>query len=181
MMYIMTMTFFIRLIFRLDTIGVSILLTISGISRAIVRFTLFKPTMKALGEKKTTTLGLIILFVAFFLTGIFGVFYPEIWAFIVLIIFVSFGVSCSRGLLISKITQTVTPKEIGKINGVTTTLDSLAQVIGPTLGTLILTLYDPLLFGFVTGVTAFIAFIMVFKKIIPFMQEAQFKQVEMLE
>ena len=181
MMYIMTLTFFIRIIFGLDTIGVSILLTISGISRAIVRFTLFKPTMKALGEKKMTILGLIILVIAFFLTGIFGVLYPEIWVFIALMIFVSFGVSCSRGLLISKITQTVTPKEIGKINGLTTTLDSLAQVIGPTLGTLILTLYDPLLFGIITGVAAFIAFIMVFKKIIPFMQKVQFIQAEMLE
>ena len=181
MMYIMTLTFFIRIIFGLDTIGVSILLTISGISRAIVRFTLFKPTMKALGEKKMSILGLIILVIAFFLTGIFGVLYPEIWVFIALMIFVSFGVSCSRGLLISKITQTVTPKEIGKINGLTTTLDSLAQVIGPTLGTLILTLYDPLLFGIITGVAAFIAFIMVFKKIIPFMQKVQFIQAEMLE
>jgi len=60
-------------------------------------------------------------------------------------------------------------------------LDSLAQVIGPTLGTLILTLYDPLLFGIITGVAAFIAFIMVFKKIIPFMQKVQFIQAEMLE
>ena len=137
--------------------------------------------MKALGEKKTTILGLIILMVAFFLTGIFGTFYPEIWIFIVLIVFVSFGVSCSRGLLISKVTQTVSPKEVGKINGLATTLDSLAQVIGPTLGTLILTLYDPLLFGIVTGVTAFIAYIMVFKKIIPFMQQVQLKQVEKLE
>ncbi len=181
MMYIMSMTFFIRLIFGLDTIGVSILLTISGISRAIVRFTLFKPTMKALGEKKTTILGLIILMVAFFLTGIFGTFYPEIWIFIILIVFVSFGVSCSRGLLISKVTQTVSPKEIGKINGLATTLDSFAQVIGPIFGTLILTLYDPLLFGIVTGVTAFIAYIMVFKKIIPFMQKVQLKQVDVLE
>ena len=182
MMYIMTLTFFIRLILGLDTIGVSILLTISGISRAIVRFTLFKPTMKALGEKKTTILGLIILVVAFFLTGIFGTFYPEIWIFIVLIVFVSFGVSCSRGLLISKVTQTVSPKEMGKINGLATTFDSLAQVIGPLLGTFLLEFNNgSLLFGIITGVTALIALIMVFKKIIPFMQKVQFKQVEMLE
>ncbi len=177
MLYIITFVFFISLILGLDVVGVAILLTISGISRAIVRFTLFKPTLKKLGEKNMTILGLAILVVAFFLTGIFGNFYPEIWVFIVLIVFVSYGVSCSRGILISKTTQSVSPKEMGKINGYTTTLDSLAQVIGPLLGTFILQYYDPMLFGIVTGIAAFVALMMTFKKITPFMQKAQFKQI----
>ncbi len=177
MLYIITFVFFINLILGLDTVGIAILLTISGISRAIVRFTLFKPTLNKLGEQKMTTLGLAILVVAFFLTGIFGSFYPETWVFIVLIVFVSFGVSCSRGILMSRTTQSVTPKEMGKINGYTTTLDSLAQVVGPLLGTLILTYYDPILFGIVTGFTALVAFIMTFKKIVPLALKGQSKQM----
>ena len=175
MLYIITLVFFINLVLGLDTVGVSILLTISGISRAIVRFTLFKPTLRKLGEKKMTILGLAVLVVAFFLTGIFGNFYPETWVFIILIVFVSYGVSCSRGILISKTTQSVSPREMGKINGYTTTLDSLAQVIGPLLGTFILQYYDPMLFGIVTGVAGFVAFIMTFKKIVPFMLKDQLK------
>ena len=177
MLYIITLVFFLNLFLGLDTVGVAILLTISGVSRAIVRFTLFKPTLKRLGEHKMATLGLAILVVTFFLTGIFGNFYPETWIFFVLIVFVSYGVSCSRGILISKTTQSVHPKEMGRINGYTTTLDSLAQVIGPLLGTFILQYYDPMLFGIVTGVAAFVALIMTFKKITPFMQKAQFKQM----
>ena len=180
-MYITTLTFFINLILGLDTVGVSIFLTISGISRAIVRFSLFKPTLKILGEKRMTILGLFILVVAFFLTGVFGVVYPETWVFIVLIVFVSYGVSCSRGLLISKVTQSVTPKEMGKINGYTTTFDSLAQAIGPLLGTFILQFYDSLLYGIITGVAAFLAFIMIFKKIVPLMQKEKFMQIERLK
>ncbi|MHA2037987.1 MAG: MFS transporter [Promethearchaeota archaeon] len=179
-MYVTTLTFFIRLILGLNTVGISILLTISGISRAIVRFSLFKPTLKRLGEKKMTILGLCILVIAFFLTGVFGLVYPETWVFIVLIVFVSYGVSCSRGLLISKVTQSVTPKEMGKINGYTTTFDSLAQAIGPLLGVLLLGI-NPVLYGIATGTLAFGAFIMIFKKITPLMRKDQFKLIEPLE
>ena len=86
---------------------------------------------------------------------------------LILILFVSYGVSCSRGLLISKITQTVTPKEQGKINGITTTLDSLAMIGGPIIGALMLTLYAPHWWGIVMGLIALVAFLMVFKKIVP--------------
>ena len=180
MMYISTLTFFIDIVLGLNTVGISILLTISGISRAIVRFSLFKPTLKKLGEKRMTILGLFILVIAFFLTGIFGLVYPETWIFIVMIVFVSYGVSCSRGLLISKITQSVTPKEMGKINGYTTTFDSLAQIIGPLLGVFLLGI-NPILYGMATAILAYLAFIMVFKKIVPLMKKNQLKQNETFE
>jgi len=177
-MYVSTLALFIGLILGLDTIGVSLLLTVSGISRAIVRFTLFKPTMRKLGEKKMKYLGFSILVGTFFLVGIFGTYYSEIWVFIVLMVFASYGVSCSRGILISEVTQTVTPKEMGKINGYTTTLDSLAQIVGPLLGTFLLQNFEPLLYGFAMGLLALGAFIMTFKNIVPLMQKEQFKEME---
>jgi MFS family permease len=99
--------------------------------------------------------------------------------FIILMLFVSYGVACSRGLLISKITQTVKPNEMGKINGYTTTIDSLAQIAGPITGAFILTLYDPSYLGITLGLTAVVAFIMFFKKIVPLhlKQEMEYKQV----
>jgi MFS family permease len=174
-MYVSTLSLFIGLILLTpeDTLGVSLLLTVSGISRAIVRFTLFKPTMRKLGEKKMKFLGLVILVGTFFLVGIFGVLYPEIWIFIVLLIFVSYGVSCSRGLLISDVTQSVAPKEIGKINGYTTTLDSLAQIVGPLLGTFLLEIFNPFWYGLVMCLLALGAFLMVFKKTTPFMMKVK--------
>jgi len=177
-MYVSTLALFIGLILGLDTIGVSLLLTVSGISRAIVRFTLFNPTMRKLGEKKMKYLGLSILVGTFFLIGIFGTYYSEIWVFIVLMVFASYGVSCSRGILISEVTQTVTPKEMGKINGYTTTLDSLAQIVGALLGTFLLENFDPFLYGFAMGILALGAFIMTFKNIVPLMQKEQFKEIE---
>ena len=116
MMYTGTLSMFIGFILELDTPGVSVFLLISGISRAIIRFTVFKPTMRALGDRNTTILGLSLLVITPFLIGIFGAFYREKWIFIILMVLVSYGVPCSRGLMTSKITQTVSPKEKGKIN-----------------------------------------------------------------
>lgn len=177
-LYVSTLSIFIGLILGLKTFGISILLTISGISRAIVRFTLFKPTMRKLGEKNMKYLGLFILIGIFFLIGIFGTFYADIWIFIILMVIVSYGVSCSRGILISDVSQTVTPKEVGKINGYTTTLDSFAQIIGPLLGSFLLEKFDPFFFGLTMAVFALVAFIMAFKNIVPLMQREQFKEMD---
>ena len=72
--------------------------------------------------------------------------------------------------------SSVTPKEIGKINGYITIFDSLAQVIEPLLVVFLLGL-NPLLYGIATGTLAFGAFIMIFKKIAPLMKLDQFQQV----
>jgi len=178
-MYVSTLAIFIGLILGLDTLGISILLMISGISRAIVRFTIFKPTIRILGEKKMKVLGLSILTVVFILIGIFGALYPAPWIFIVLLVFASYGVSCARGLMMSKVTETVSPKEIGKINGYTSTLDSLAQIFGPILGTFLLSppLLSPFLFGSIMGILAFVALMMVFKKIVPYREKVKFKDL----
>lgn len=177
-MYVSTLALFIGLILGLDTIGVSLLLTVSGISRAVVRFTLFKPTMRKLGEKRMKFTGLVILVFIFYFIGIFGSFYPEIWVFIILMVVVSYGVSCSRGLLISDLTQSVTPKEVGRINGYTTTLDSTAQIIGPLLGSYFLENLDPFFYGYMMAILALGAFVMIFKNVVPLMQKKQFEEME---
>jgi MFS family permease len=133
-------------------------------------------TIKRLGEKKMTILGLSILVATFFLVGIFGTFYRVIWIFVILMVFASYGVSCSRGILISRVTQSVSPKEIGKINGYTTTLDSIAQIIGPILGTFLLQGFPTYVFGIVLALFAVGAFLMDFKEIIPFLEKSKFKE-----
>jgi MFS family permease len=179
-MYVSTFAVFIGLFLLTpeDILGISILLIVSGISRAAVRFTLLKPTMRILGEKKTKILGLSILVITFILVGIFGTFYREIWIFIVLMVFVSYGVSCARGLMMSKVTETVSPKDIGKINGYTTTLDSLAQIFGPIFGTFLIQEFDPYLFGILMGTLAIIALAMSFKKIVVYREKAQLKELK---
>lgn len=176
-MYVTTLTIYIGLILGMDTLGVSILLTISGASRAIVRFTVFNYTKEKLGEKNMTIMGLFILVITFFFVG----FVTDVITFIILMIFVSYGVSCSRGLIISKITQTVSPKEMGKINGYSTTLDSLAQIFGPIMGTFLLDTTDAYWWGILMSMLSLAAFLMVFRNIIPYMEKMKQSQPPILE
>ena len=175
-MYVATLTIFLGIVLGLNALEIGIVLTISGLFRVIMRFSIFKLTLRLLGENKTTKLGLFIIIITFFLVG----FVRNIWDMIILMLLVSYGVSCARGLLISKITQSVRPNEMGKVNGYITTLDSLAQIFGPIIGTLILTLYAPTWLGITMSLIALGAFIMVFKEIIPlYLKEKQFEAKEL--
>ncbi|MFX1394515.1 MAG: MFS transporter [Promethearchaeota archaeon] len=173
-MYLSTLVIYIGYYLGLNAFQIGILLMITGIFRAIVRFTLFKPTLKLLGERQMTRLGLFIIIVTFFMIG----FIQNIISLLILMLIISYGVSCSRGLLISKITQSVTPKEQGKINGLTTTLDNIAQIGGPLVGAFILTYYSPVVWGTIMGLLAIVAFLMFFKKIIPLHLKEQQLQPE---
>ncbi len=174
--YVTTLTIYLGIVLNLDVIGISFLLTISGISRAIVRFTLFKPTLKLLGEKNMTRVGLLILVITFFLIG----FVQDVIGFTVLMVIVSYGVSCCRGLLISKVTQTVSRKEMGKINGYTTTLDSMAQIFGPIVGSFILTVSQAYWWGILMCILALVAFFMVFKHITPYYAHIESREIPTL-
>ncbi|MCK4239117.1 MAG: MFS transporter, partial [Candidatus Lokiarchaeota archaeon] len=131
------------------------------IFRAIIRFTLFKPTLNKLGLNKMLKLGLGIFTVIFFLIG-----FTQYWQqALILLLFVSFAASCTRGTLSSKITQSVTPKEQGKINGYSSALDSFAQIIGPLLGGFILWALEPYWLGIIMSIFSLVAFFMAFKKL----------------
>ncbi|MFW9988169.1 MAG: MFS transporter [Candidatus Odinarchaeota archaeon] len=134
---------------------------ISGIFRALVRFFLFKPTITKLGEKKAIKLGLTIFLIAFFLVG----FSINLVMFFGLMMVISFAASLTRGPLNSKISQSVSPAEQGKINGYSSGLDSFAQIIGPLLGTFMLNFFEPYFLSFLISSIALVPFLMGYKTI----------------
>jgi len=156
-----TLSFFSVSVLNLTAIDISILFMTSGIFRAGIRFTLFKPTIRKLGEDNAIRLGLAIFLVCFFLVG----FSTNIFSIFILFMFISFAASLTRGPMNSKISQTVSPKEQGKINGLSSALDSLAQIIGPLLGPFILDTLPPYWLGIVVAIIAFPALVISFQKI----------------
>ncbi len=162
--FMITMTsfsFFAKEIFGIGAFEIGILMTIAGVLRAIVRFTLFKPTIRRLGEDNAIKLGLGIFFVSFLIIG----FSINIIMLFTMILFISFAASLTRGPLNSKISQSVTPKEQGKINGLSSGLDSFAQIIGPPTGTLMIEFLPPYYLSFVIAPLALIPFLMGLKAI----------------
>jgi DHA1 family tetracycline resistance protein-like MFS transporter len=156
-----SLSFFAKIVFNLDSSEVGLMLMIAGIFRASVRFTVFKPTLNKLGEDNAIRFGLGIFLVTFLIVG----FSFTIIMFFIFILLISFAASLTRGPLNSKISQSVTPREQGKINGYSSGLDSFAQVIGPLVATFMLGFFPPFFLSFVIGSVAFVPFLMSFKNI----------------
>ncbi len=156
-----SMSFFAVNVLNLSVLDVSVVFMISGIFRAGVRFTLFKPAIKKLGETNAIRVGLVIFVVSFFLLG----FSSNVITVIILFMFISFAASLTRGPMNSKISQTASPKIQGKINGLSSGLDSIAQIIGPLVGSFIIMTFQPYWLGIIVTLIALPAMIMSFQNI----------------
>lgn len=156
-----SISFFSVRVLHLNELEVSFLFMISGIFRAGIRFTLFKPTIKKLGEINAIRLGLIMFFVSFFIIG----FSTDVIMVSFIFLFISFAASLTRGPMNSKISQTASPKEQGKINGLGSALDSIAQVIGPLAGAFILDTLPAYWLGIIVAMVALPAMVMSFQNI----------------
>ena len=156
-----SLSFFSVKVLNLSILDVSFVFMISGIFRAGIRFTLFKPAIKKLGEINAIRVGLVIFFVSFFLIG----FSNNVVVIMIIFMFVSFAASLTRGPMNSKISQTASPKIQGKINGLSSGLDSIAQIIGPLAGTIIISTLLPYWLGIIVALIALPAMVMSFQKI----------------
>lgn len=156
-----SISFFSYSVLHLTPIEISIVFMISGIFRTGIRFTLFKPTIKKFGESNAIRIGLIMFFISFFIIG----FSTNVYMVSFIFLFISFAASLTRGPMNSKISQTASPKEQGKINGLGSALDSIAQIIGPLAGALILSTLPPYWLGIIVALIALPAMVMSFQKI----------------
>lgn len=156
-----SISFFSTEILLLDPLEVSFLFIISGIFRTGIRFTLFKPTIKRLGESNAIRVGLVMFFISFFIIG----FSTDAFMVSFIFLFISFAASLTRGPMNSKLSQTASPKEQGKINGLGSALDSIAQIIGPLAGSIILYTLPAYWLGIIVSMIALPAMVMSFQKI----------------
>ncbi|MFX1325938.1 MAG: MFS transporter [Promethearchaeota archaeon] len=109
-------------------------LTWVGILRVIFQSILITPLLKKAGEDNALKIGVLCLVITMstliFITNYWIVFLP--------LIFLAFGTGLVRPILISKLTNFVEKDETGSILGVNNSLSSIAMIITPILGGLIL-------------------------------------------
>jgi MFS family permease len=65
----------------------------------------------------------------------------------------------------SKISQTVSPKDQGKINGLSSSLDTTAQILGTLIGPFIIDILPPFWLGIIVGMIGLPPFLMAFQNI----------------
>ncbi|MEJ2293534.1 MAG: MFS transporter [Candidatus Lokiarchaeota archaeon] len=162
---ISNMSLYLSTIVGLIALDIGIILTISGIFRAITRFAFFKPILRLIGEKNMILLGLFIFVGMFSLIGLF----QNTIIIVMILIVISFAASSVRGNLLSVISQSVSRKIQGRINSYTTSLDSIAQIVAPITGGVIFDLsiqgiISPYWWSVVMVIVGSIALIMFYKK-----------------
>jgi MFS family permease len=160
-MYVSNVSQYLGIIVGLVALEIGIILTISGVFRAVTRFTLFKPMLRRFGEKNMIIMGLTLFIITFFIVG----FTINPIFLVILSILISFAAASVRGNMLSLISQSVSPKIQGRINSYTTSLDSVAQIIGPIIGGVIFDLsveniIDPYWWGVLMSIFGGIALIL---------------------
>jgi predicted MFS family arabinose efflux permease len=160
MIYISCISLFASLKLGLDARQMGLLLMVSGIVRVFVRFAIFVPLLNRLGDKNTSLVGLGVFVVVFFLLG----YVENQIQFALILCAVSFAASCSRGILTGFLSRAVKPWEQGKAMGMSASLDSFAQIVGPLAGGFILGSLPVWMYGGLASAFALGAFLMAFKR-----------------
>ena len=113
-----------------------------GVLRVILQSVLINPILKKVSENRTLKLGIY----AMIFTFAFLIFSTNFWIVFIPISFLAFGTGVARPILTSKLTKSVKREETGSILGVNNALSSIAQIITPILGGIILlSPYTPIL------------------------------------
>ncbi len=162
MTYISCVSLFANLKLGLNAGEVGRLLMISGAVRVFIRFMVFVPLRRRLGDRKTALIGLGIFAVVYFLLG----YVRNQVQFALILCAVSFAAACSRGILNSFLSRAVKPWEQGTAMGLSASLDSFAQIAGPLLGGIILGAFPLWMYGGLAGVFALVAFLMAFRRFV---------------
>jgi DHA1 family tetracycline resistance protein-like MFS transporter len=117
--------------------------------------------LKKFGELSTVKIGLGVFVISYFTM----VFVNNVYLFGVVLLGVSFGAISTRGILSGFLSKSVPPSEQGKIMGLSSSIDSISQIVGPLLGGLFLTAFSPIYFGLLPSILSLIGFLIIFKKL----------------
>jgi DHA1 family tetracycline resistance protein-like MFS transporter len=161
MVYISCVSLFANVKLGLDAQQTGTLLMAAGAVRVFVRFVIFVPLLRRLGDRRTSFLGLGIFVVAYLLLG----FVQTPLQFAAVLCTVSFAAACTRGVLTSFLSRSVKPWEQGQAMGLSSSLDSMAQIFGPAAGGYILGAFPVWTYGGLASLFALGAFLLAFRRL----------------
>ncbi len=154
-----TFSLFAGIRLGLEPFVVGILLTLLGVYQIVFRLLVFNRLREKIGDPITTLLGLGTYIIPYFLLA----FVSQAWEIMILLSFISFAGSMSQGIITGFISRSVDSRNQGKIMGITTGIDNLAQIFGPIVGGLLLSLNGNLPYALVLSLLSVFPFIIGFK------------------
>jgi MFS transporter, DHA1 family, tetracycline resistance protein len=154
-----TFSLFAGLRLGLEPFIVGILLTLLGVFQIIFRLLVFNRLRKSIGDPYTALVGLGTYVFSYLLLG----FVAQVWQLVIILFFVSFAGSMSQGIINGFTSRSVDSKNQGKVMGITTAIDNLAQIFGPIIGGLLLSFNGNLPYALVLSLLSVIPFFIGFK------------------
>ena len=118
---------------------VGFLLAYVGLNSIIQRGVVLPKLIDYFGEKKLLNLGIFSVIIGLIISSIIN----KGWMLVFAITFFSTGAGVIRPLLVGGVSKKVSGKEQGAILGITNSLGSLAQMIGPLIGGFVLSYFAP--------------------------------------
>jgi predicted MFS family arabinose efflux permease len=126
-----------------------------GVLRVLFQSVLINPIMKKVSENRTLKLGIFALI----FTMTFLIFANNYWIAYIPLSFLAFGTGVARPILTSKLTKQVKREETGSLLGVNNSLHSVALIITPILGGLILDYLPPQILPLLSAIVFSLIFI----------------------
>jgi DHA1 family tetracycline resistance protein-like MFS transporter len=128
---------------------VGYLLAYVGVIAIVFRGVLLGKMIDRFGERKLQRIGGLSMVIGL----VVAIFVTQWWMFLITMTFFAFGTGLYRPLLLGSISRGVSPREQGAVMGVTNSLGSLAQIIGPLMGTSAIQFLRPSSLGLVGALT----------------------------
>jgi len=151
-----------------STIIIALLMTLAGVTIMIYGGLLMKPLFKKLGEKRVLLFASILLILNFLAFP----FMTELWMIFAFIPSFVFSMVFLPSLIQSNITKAVDSDKQGLVSGMTTNIQSIAQIISPLIATGFIEIggltigmifFDPYeLIGYLSAILGIILFVVLF-------------------
>jgi len=154
-----TFSLFAGIRLGLEPLLVGILLTLLGVFQIFFRLLIFNRLRDSIGDPKTALLGLGTYVVSY----LFIAFVSQAWELVIILLFVSFAGSMSQGIITGFLSRSVDNRSQGKIMGISSGIDNIAQIIGPIIGGILLSFNGNLPYALVLSLLSIVPFILGFK------------------
>lgn len=151
--FITTVSIFVTQRFELTITEIGWMISSMGLIRLFVRFFIFAPLLKKLGDKKTLVIGLV----AFSASYIWLIFLNHLWEYMAIFVLVGFGASCTFAIMSGMMSRSVRKDQQGEMMGLSAAIDNVTHIIGPSLGSYLLSLPFPFIYGIAPATFSLIA------------------------
>ena len=141
--FITTVSIFAAERFQLTTAQIGWMITSMGVVKLLVRVFIFNPLLRAFGDVKTALIG----FAVFIGSYIWLTLLSQLWEYMAVFVLVGFATSCTLPVMTARLSRSVGKDQQGEIMGLNTAADNVSQIIGPSVGSYLISLPTGFMYG----------------------------------